>query len=63
MIAKEQGEEKAADASDEIIYKVDVPANRSVLFLRNLQLNPIFLVRKINAGNFSCLIHFLLSQY
>ena len=33
MISKEQGEEKASDASDEIIYKVDVPANRSVLQL------------------------------
>ena len=30
MISKEQGEEKAADASDEIIYKIDVPANRLV---------------------------------
>lgn len=28
MISKEQGEEKATDASDEIIYKIDVPANR-----------------------------------
>eukprot|EP00112_Aurelia_sp_Birch-Aquarium-sp1_P008923 Seg1997.6 transcript_id=Seg1997.6/GoldUCD/mRNA.D3Y31 product="Phenylalanine-tRNA ligase beta subunit" protein_id=Seg1997.6/GoldUCD/D3Y31 len=28
MISKEQGEEKAAEASDEIIYKIDVPANR-----------------------------------
>lgn len=28
MISKEQGEEKASEASDEIIYKIDVPANR-----------------------------------
>ncbi len=28
MISKEQGEEKASDASDEVIYKIDVPANR-----------------------------------
>ncbi|XP_065060802.1 phenylalanine--tRNA ligase beta subunit-like [Rhopilema esculentum] len=28
MISKEQGEDKAANASDEIIYKIDVPANR-----------------------------------
>ena len=30
MISKEQGEEKASDASDEVIYKIDVPANRLV---------------------------------
>ena len=28
MIAKEQGSEKAAGASDSVIYKIDVPANR-----------------------------------
>ena len=28
MIAKEQGEEKAAGASDQVIFKVEVPANR-----------------------------------
>ena len=28
MIMKEQGEDKADSASDKIIYKIDVPANR-----------------------------------
>ncbi len=28
MLSKEQGKDKAVDASDKIIYKVDVPANR-----------------------------------
>ena len=31
MIAKEQGEKSAAGASDEVIYKVEIPANRSVV--------------------------------
>ena len=28
MITKEQGKEQAENASDKIIYKIDVPANR-----------------------------------
>lgn len=28
IIAKEQGAERSAGASDEIIYKIDIPANR-----------------------------------
>ena len=31
MLAREQGQEKAEDASDTIIYKIEVPANRSDL--------------------------------
>ena len=27
-LSKEQGEEKAKDASERVIYKIDVPANR-----------------------------------
>lgn len=30
MISKEQGADKAEGASDVVIYKVDVPANRCV---------------------------------
>ena len=28
MITKEKGEEQAENASDKVIYKIDVPANR-----------------------------------
>jgi len=28
MISREKGEGKAVEASEEIIYKIDVPANR-----------------------------------
>lgn len=28
MIAKEQGSDHGADASEEIIYRIDIPANR-----------------------------------
>jgi hypothetical protein len=28
MITKEQGQDKAETASDKVIYKIDVPANR-----------------------------------
>lgn len=31
MIAREKGEGKAEEASEEIIFKIDVPANRSEL--------------------------------
>lgn len=31
MISKEQGKDKAESASDKIIYKIDVPANRYVV--------------------------------
>jgi len=31
MITKEQGSDKAVGASDSVIYKIDVPANRWVL--------------------------------
>ena len=30
MLSREQGQDKAQDASDTIIYKIDVPANRCV---------------------------------
>ena len=30
MISREVGQEKASDASDSVIYKIEVPANRSV---------------------------------
>ena len=31
MIAKEQGSDKAEGASESVIFKIDVPANRSYL--------------------------------
>lgn len=30
MVSREVGQEKASDASDSVIYKIEVPANRSV---------------------------------
>ena len=33
MITREQGEEKAKDASDDIIYKIDVPSNRYNIYI------------------------------
>lgn len=36
MIAKEQGEDKAKTASDKVIYKIDVPANRCGFMMQML---------------------------
>ena len=36
MLAKEQGEDKAKGASETVIYKIEVPANRLVHFEVNL---------------------------
>lgn len=33
MIAREQGAEKAKDASENVIYKIEVPANRCALVI------------------------------
>ena len=49
MISKEQGEEKAADASDEIIYKIDVPANRLVFYYNISQVVVVLHQRYTNA--------------
>lgn len=35
MVTKEQGEGKAAEASEDVIYKIDVPANRSVQIIES----------------------------
>jgi hypothetical protein len=34
MIAKERGEDQAETASDKVIYKIDVPANRYVFIVQ-----------------------------
>ena len=46
MIAREQGEEKATGASENVIYKIEVPANRLVSS-KNPPL-PIFLIHPIS---------------
>jgi len=39
MIAKEQGFDQSIDASEEIIYKIDIPANRyDLLCLESLSI-------------------------
>ena len=38
MISKEKGEEKACEASEEVIYKIDVPANRYEKLLEENQI-------------------------
>lgn len=35
MLTKEQGEGKAAEASEDVIYKIDVPANRSAQIIES----------------------------
>ena len=36
MMVKEQGKDKAKEASDSVIYKVDVPANRFVCVISSM---------------------------
>ena len=35
MLTKEQGEGKAVEASEDVIYKIDVPANRSAKMIES----------------------------
>lgn len=39
MLIREQGESKGQDASDVVIYKIEVPANRCVLSESTLALS------------------------
>ncbi|XP_034938881.1 phenylalanine--tRNA ligase beta subunit [Chelonus insularis] len=49
MIAKEQGTEQSSGASEEIIYKIDVPANRyDLLCLEGLSIGLLVFLGKIN---------------
>lgn len=47
MIAKEQGSEKGVDASEEIIYRIDIPANRyDLLCLESLTIGLLIFLNK-----------------
>lgn len=47
MIAKEQGSEQGIDASEEIIYKIDIPANRyDLLCLESLSIGLLIFLNK-----------------
>ncbi|XP_014468501.1 PREDICTED: phenylalanine--tRNA ligase beta subunit [Dinoponera quadriceps] len=49
MIAKEQGSEQDIDASEEIIYKIDIPANRyDLLCLESLSIGLLVFLNKIS---------------
>ncbi|XP_067003502.2 phenylalanine--tRNA ligase beta subunit isoform X3 [Anabrus simplex] len=53
MIAKEQGDQKAAGASDDIIYKVDIPANRyDLLCLEGLAMGLLVFLGRISPPQF-----------
>lgn len=47
MIAKEQGSEPDVNASEEIIYKIDIPANRyDLLCLEGLSIGLLIFLNK-----------------
>lgn len=47
MIAKEQGSDHGIDASEEIIYKIDIPANRyDLLCLESLSIGLLIFLNK-----------------
>jgi phenylalanyl-tRNA synthetase beta chain len=47
MIAKEQGTDQDIDASEEIIYKIDIPANRyDLLCLESLSIGLLIFLNK-----------------
>jgi len=47
MIAKEQGSDQSIDASEEIIYKIDIPANRyDLLCLESLSIGLLIFLNK-----------------
>jgi len=47
MIAKEQGSDQDIDASEEIIYKIDIPANRyDLLCLESLSIGLLIFLNK-----------------
>lgn len=44
MISREKGENKALEASEEVIYKIDVPANRCFQYTSyNLSVNKFYI--------------------
>ena len=53
MLSKEKGEDKAAEASEEVIYKIDVPANRyDLLCLEGLSRSLLVFLQKIKIPHF-----------
>ncbi|XP_046850860.1 phenylalanine--tRNA ligase beta subunit-like [Xenia sp. Carnegie-2017] len=53
MISKEQGENKAESASDKVIYKIDVPANRyDLLCIEGLARSLLVFLEKIKAPRY-----------
>lgn len=47
MIAKEQGSDQDIDASEEIIYKIDIPANRyDLLCLESLSIGLLIFLNR-----------------
>lgn len=47
MIAKEQGSSQDTDASEDIIYKIDIPANRyDLLCLESLSVGLLIFLNK-----------------
>lgn len=53
MISKEQGDIKGVEVSDEIIYKIDIPANRyDLLCLSGLAQALLIYQRKISIPTF-----------
>ena len=57
MLAKEQGEDKAKGASETVIYKIEVPANRLVHFEVNLYTYKEFFRSSSYLINSVCLVH------
>ncbi|CAB3984429.1 phenylalanine--tRNA ligase beta subunit-like [Paramuricea clavata] len=53
MITKEQGQDKAETASDKVIYKIDVPANRyDLLCIEGLSRSLLVFLQKIKAPRY-----------
>lgn len=56
MIAKEQGSDQNIDASEEIIYKIDVPANRyDLLCLESLSTGLLIFLNKISIPHYKAI--------
>ncbi|XP_011173348.1 phenylalanine--tRNA ligase beta subunit isoform X1 [Solenopsis invicta] len=56
MIAKEQGFDQGMDASEEIIYKIDIPANRyDLLCLESLSTGLLIFLNKISIPRFTAI--------
>uniref|UniRef100_T2M4A1 Phenylalanine--tRNA ligase beta subunit n=1 Tax=Hydra vulgaris TaxID=6087 RepID=T2M4A1_HYDVU len=57
MVSKEKGEAKAGEASEEIIYKIDVPANRyDLLCLEGLTRNMLVFQQKMKIPHYKTVV-------